>query len=213
MDWLVSKLVLDCHRGCVLRHAHVRTRRPWYTAVTVESAGKRAPLLRSSLSRTIRQETTSTEGRSLGFIANRRLRRAIIQIGRRPGMPRTTYGLEGKMLNTKLVTWALGIWAAVSFVLCVVYGLMTPQSLHMSDFLEMVLPAFKWHLVGISARSGRELFVWRLRRLSVLPDLQLVEPALGHRFNELIRQLVTMEFATNLTLIHINTPFREDASF
>jgi len=48
------------------------------------------------------------------------------------------------MLNTKLVTWALGIWAAISFVVCVIYGLVTPQSLHMGEFLEMVLPAFKW---------------------------------------------------------------------
>ena len=48
------------------------------------------------------------------------------------------------MLNTKLVAWALGIWAAITFVLCVIYGLVTPQSLHMGAFLEMVLPAFKW---------------------------------------------------------------------
>jgi hypothetical protein len=48
------------------------------------------------------------------------------------------------MLNTKLVTWALGLWAAISFVLCVIYGLVTPKSLRMSEFLEMVLPAFKW---------------------------------------------------------------------
>ncbi len=48
------------------------------------------------------------------------------------------------MLNTKLVSWVLGMFAAVSFVLCVVYGLVTPQSLHMHTFLEQVLPAFKW---------------------------------------------------------------------
>lgn len=48
------------------------------------------------------------------------------------------------MLNTKLVTWALGIWAAISFVVCVIYGLVAPQGLHMGEFLEMVLPAFKW---------------------------------------------------------------------
>lgn len=48
------------------------------------------------------------------------------------------------MLNTKLVTWALGIFAVITFVLCVIYGLVTPKSLHMSEFLEMVLPAFKW---------------------------------------------------------------------
>ena len=48
------------------------------------------------------------------------------------------------MLNTKLVSWALGFFAAISFVLCVIYGLVTPQSLHMHVFLEQVLPAFKW---------------------------------------------------------------------
>lgn len=48
------------------------------------------------------------------------------------------------MLNTKLVTSTLGIWAAITFVFCVIYGLVMPQSLHMSQFLELVLPAFKW---------------------------------------------------------------------
>ena len=48
------------------------------------------------------------------------------------------------MLNTRLVTWALGIFSAITFVVCVIYGLVTPKSLHMSEFLEMVLPAFKW---------------------------------------------------------------------
>tara|TARA_R110001592_G_scaffold359498_1_gene666236 strand:+ start:1151 stop:1423 length:273 start_codon:yes stop_codon:yes gene_type:complete len=48
------------------------------------------------------------------------------------------------MLNIKLVSWSLGIFSALSFVLCVIYGLVTPQSLHMHSFLEQVLPAFKW---------------------------------------------------------------------
>lgn len=48
------------------------------------------------------------------------------------------------MLNTKLVTWALGIWTSITFVVCVIYGLVTPQSLHMSGLLEQLLPAFKW---------------------------------------------------------------------
>ena len=30
------------------------------------------------------------------------------------------------MLNTKLVSWALGIFTAISFVVCVIYGLVTP---------------------------------------------------------------------------------------
>ncbi len=48
------------------------------------------------------------------------------------------------MLNIKVVSWSLGLFTAISFVLCVVYGLVVPPSLHMAAFLEMVLPAFKW---------------------------------------------------------------------
>lgn len=48
------------------------------------------------------------------------------------------------MLNTKAVSWSLGSFAAISFVLCVIYGLIVPQSLRMYQFLEAVLPAFKW---------------------------------------------------------------------
>ena len=48
------------------------------------------------------------------------------------------------MLNWKIVSWALGLFTAFSFVVCVIYGLVTPQSLHMHQFLESVLPAFKW---------------------------------------------------------------------
>jgi hypothetical protein len=48
------------------------------------------------------------------------------------------------MLNTRLVTWTLGLSTAISFLLCVAYGLATPQSLGMRQFLEMMLPAFEW---------------------------------------------------------------------
>jgi hypothetical protein len=48
------------------------------------------------------------------------------------------------MLNTRLVTCALGIWTPITFLVCVIYGLVTPQSLRMSEFLELILPAFKW---------------------------------------------------------------------
>lgn len=48
------------------------------------------------------------------------------------------------MLNMKIVSWSLGIFTAISYVLCVIYGLIVPQSLHMHEFLEMVLPAFEW---------------------------------------------------------------------
>lgn len=48
------------------------------------------------------------------------------------------------MLNTKLVTWALGLFAAITFIICVIWGLIMPESLHMREFLELFLPAFKW---------------------------------------------------------------------
>ena len=58
------------------------------------------------------------------------------------------YHREHRMLNTKLLTWSLGVFAAISFVVCVVYGLLVPESLHNTQFLEAVLPAFKWLTVG-----------------------------------------------------------------
>ena len=48
------------------------------------------------------------------------------------------------MLNWKIVSWSLGLTAAISFVICVLWGLITPDALHMHKFLELVLPAFKW---------------------------------------------------------------------
>ena len=52
------------------------------------------------------------------------------------------------MLNIKIVSWSLGIFTAISFVLCVIYGLIVPPSLHMAQCLEMALPAFKWLTFG-----------------------------------------------------------------
>lgn len=48
------------------------------------------------------------------------------------------------MVDTKVVTWTLGIWSAVTFVVCVVFGLVTPKSVHAAAFLEQVLPGFRW---------------------------------------------------------------------
>ena len=48
------------------------------------------------------------------------------------------------MLNLKVVCVSLGLTAAISFVVCVVWGLVMPEGLHMHGFLELVLPAFKW---------------------------------------------------------------------
>ncbi len=48
------------------------------------------------------------------------------------------------MLNIKVVSLSLSTFAAVSFVVCVLWGLLLPESLHMHGFLELVLPGFKW---------------------------------------------------------------------
>ena len=48
------------------------------------------------------------------------------------------------MLNIKIVSWTLGLFFAISFAVCVLYGLIVPANLHMAPFLEMTLPAFKW---------------------------------------------------------------------
>jgi hypothetical protein len=52
------------------------------------------------------------------------------------------------MLNIKIVSWALGLFTAISFIVCVIYGLIVPPSLHMAAVLEMMLPAFKWLTLG-----------------------------------------------------------------
>lgn len=46
------------------------------------------------------------------------------------------------MLNIKLITWSLGLFGAVSFLLCVIHGLIAPQAPHMHTFLENVLQRF-----------------------------------------------------------------------
>ena len=47
------------------------------------------------------------------------------------------------MLNIKIVTWSLAIWTAFSYAFCVVYGMLTPSSIHMSAFLQQVLPGYE----------------------------------------------------------------------
>lgn len=64
------------------------------------------------------------------------------------------------MLNIKIVTWSLGIFSATSFVLCVIYGLTVPQSLHSTQFLEAVLPAFKWLTFWGFCLGLIESFLW-----------------------------------------------------
>ena len=64
------------------------------------------------------------------------------------------------MLNIRVVTWSMGLFTTVSFILCVIWGLVTPESLHMHQFLELVLPAFKWLSVGGFVLGLIESFLW-----------------------------------------------------
>ncbi|MHB8772797.1 MAG: DUF5676 family membrane protein [Syntrophales bacterium] len=53
------------------------------------------------------------------------------------------------MLSIRVVSWSLGLLFSISFIFCVVYGLIVPPRLHgMAGFLEAVLPAFKWISFG-----------------------------------------------------------------
>jgi hypothetical protein len=48
------------------------------------------------------------------------------------------------MLNTRIWTWTLGIWTSATYLICVTWGLITPEVLHMHSLLETVLPGFRW---------------------------------------------------------------------
>jgi len=63
-------------------------------------------------------------------------------------------------LNWKAVTWALGLSSAVTFVVCVVYGLLVPQTLHMVRFLEIFLPGFTWLSLGSFVLGLVESFLY-----------------------------------------------------
>ena len=52
------------------------------------------------------------------------------------------------MLNWKVVTQSLASFTAISFVLCVGFGLVAPPAFHPSWLLEAFLPGFKWLSLG-----------------------------------------------------------------
>jgi uncharacterized protein DUF5676 len=52
------------------------------------------------------------------------------------------------MLNWKVVTQSLSSFLAITFALCVGYGLVAPAGLHPSWLLEATLPGFKWLTLG-----------------------------------------------------------------
>jgi 2TM family of unknown function (DUF5676) len=63
-------------------------------------------------------------------------------------------------LSWKVMAWSLGLFAAVSFVLCVLYGLVVPKTLHMVQFLEITLPGFRWLSPGSFVLGLVESFLY-----------------------------------------------------
>jgi uncharacterized membrane-anchored protein len=63
-------------------------------------------------------------------------------------------------LDWRAVTWSLATFGAISFTLCVVYGLVVPKTLHMVQFLEAVLPGFRWLTFGTFVLGLVESFLY-----------------------------------------------------
>ncbi len=78
--------------------------------------------------------TTRTNGRA-----------AAVTSTERPGLGGVS---SMQPLSWKVVTWSLGLFGAVTFVVCVVYGFLVPKAFHMAQLLEIALPGFKWLSVG-----------------------------------------------------------------
>jgi len=51
-------------------------------------------------------------------------------------------------LNIRVLTWSLATFTVFTYLVCVIYGLIVPESFHMVQFLEIALPGFKWLTVG-----------------------------------------------------------------
>ncbi|MBI2081257.1 MAG: hypothetical protein HYY54_07655 [candidate division NC10 bacterium] len=63
-------------------------------------------------------------------------------------------------LNWKVMAWALGLFGAVTFVVCVGYGFLVPKAFHMVQLLEVALPGFRWLSVGSFALGLVESFLY-----------------------------------------------------
>lgn len=64
------------------------------------------------------------------------------------------------MLSIKTVSLSLGLTFAASFVVCVIWGLVLPESLHMHEFLQLVLPGFTWLSIGSAILGLIESFLF-----------------------------------------------------
>lgn len=63
-------------------------------------------------------------------------------------------------LNLKVTTCSLALFGAVTFVFCVVYGLLVPSAFHAAQVLEAILPGFKWLSLGSFILGVVESFLY-----------------------------------------------------
>ena len=52
------------------------------------------------------------------------------------------------MLNVKALSWSLALTSAITFLLCILYGLVAPPEYHAAELLEKMLPGFRWLTLG-----------------------------------------------------------------
>ena len=48
----------------------------------------------------------------------------------------------------------------MTYLVCILYGLIVPETLHMTGFLEQVLPGFRWLTAGAFAIGLVEAFLY-----------------------------------------------------
>ena len=65
-----------------------------------------------------------------------------------------------RQLNWKVMMLTIGLFAAISFTLCVVYGLIVPVRFHAASALETILPGFRWISPGSFVLGVVETFLY-----------------------------------------------------
>ena len=64
------------------------------------------------------------------------------------------------MLNVKNLTLSLAMTAAITFALCVLYGLIVPPEYHAGELREKFLPGFRWITPGSFLLGLVETFLY-----------------------------------------------------
>ncbi len=64
------------------------------------------------------------------------------------------------MLNIRLATVSTSIFTTLSYLLCVAFGLLAPERIHMHHLLELLLPSFTWIDLGSFFLGLVESVLW-----------------------------------------------------